>query len=148
VAWNRSYSQCFKIRNGVRQGAVLSPVLFCIYFDELLHALESARCGCYIGFCFVGVLAHADALVLLAPSASATRRLLKICETFGESYSVIFNANKSKYLMCSSSKRSYSIGLYEVPAPIFHVGGNVIEHVTNGHIWDTLSRIALMMNRI
>jgi hypothetical protein len=32
VAWNRSYSQRFNIRNGVRQGAVLSsPVLFCIY---------------------------------------------------------------------------------------------------------------------
>ena len=30
VAWNGSYSGCFKIRNGVRQGAVLSPVLFCI----------------------------------------------------------------------------------------------------------------------
>jgi Reverse transcriptase (RNA-dependent DNA polymerase) len=83
VAWNRSYSRCFKIRNGVRQGSVLSPVLFCIYFDELLHALESARCGCYIGCCFVGVLAYADDLVRLAPSASATRRLLKICDEFG-----------------------------------------------------------------
>jgi hypothetical protein len=89
----------------------------------------SARRGCYIGFCFVGVLAYADDLVLLAPSASATRRMLKICYEFGESYSVIFNASKSKYLMCSSSKRSYRIGLYEIPAPIFYIGGNVIEHV-------------------
>jgi Reverse transcriptase (RNA-dependent DNA polymerase) len=86
VAWNRSYSP----------GAVLSPVLFCIHFNELLHALESARCECYIGFCFIGVLAYADDLVLLAHSASATRRLLEICDEFGESYSVIFVANKSK----------------------------------------------------
>jgi len=57
-----------KIHNGVRQGAVLSPVLFCIYFDELIHALESAKYGCYMGLCFVGVLAYADELVLLAPS--------------------------------------------------------------------------------
>jgi Reverse transcriptase (RNA-dependent DNA polymerase) len=127
VAWNRSYSQCFKISNGVRQGAVLSPVLFCIYFNELLHALELARCGGYIGCCSIEVLANADYLVLLAPSASATRRLLKICDKFGESYSVIFNANKSKCLMCSSPKRSYRIGLYEAPIPIFYIGGNVIE---------------------
>jgi Reverse transcriptase (RNA-dependent DNA polymerase) len=119
VAWNRSHSRCFKIRIGVRQGMVLNPVLFWIYFDELLHALESAGCGCYIGFCFVGVLAYADDLMLLAPSASATRRLLKICDEFGERYSVIFNASKSQCLMCSSPKRSYRKSLHETPAPIF-----------------------------
>lgn len=39
VAWNGSYSHDIKTLNGVHQGAVLSPVLFCIYFDELIHAL-------------------------------------------------------------------------------------------------------------
>ena len=34
VAWNGCNSQFIKVVNGVRQGAVLSPVLFCIYFDE------------------------------------------------------------------------------------------------------------------
>jgi len=34
-----------KILLGVRQGAVLMPVLFCIYFDELIHALELAKYG-------------------------------------------------------------------------------------------------------
>jgi len=57
----------YKILNGVRQGAVLSPVLFSIYFDKLIHALKAAKYGCYIGFCFVGVLAYADDLVLLEP---------------------------------------------------------------------------------
>jgi len=77
-AWNGSYSHNIKILNGVRQGAVLSPALFCMYFDELTHALKSAKYGCYIGFCFVGVLAYAEDLVLLAPSQNATRNMLKI----------------------------------------------------------------------
>jgi len=55
AAWNGSYSMILRYINGVRLGAVLSPVLFCIYFDKLIHALESAKYGCYIGFCFVGV---------------------------------------------------------------------------------------------
>jgi len=58
VTWNGSYSHDIKILNGVRQGAVLSPVLFCIYFDEQMHALKSAKYGCYIGFCFIGVPLH------------------------------------------------------------------------------------------
>jgi len=41
--WNRSYSHDIEILDGVRQGAVLSPDLFCIYFDELIHALESVK---------------------------------------------------------------------------------------------------------
>ena len=31
VKWNNNYSEIFKIRNGVKQGGVLSPFLFSIY---------------------------------------------------------------------------------------------------------------------
>ena len=58
------------------KGAILSPVLFCVYFDVLLCKLSSNGDGCYIGLCFVGALAYADDLVLLAPSASAMRSML------------------------------------------------------------------------
>jgi len=38
VAWNGSYYHDIKILNGVRQGAVLSPGLVCIFFfDELIR---------------------------------------------------------------------------------------------------------------
>jgi len=32
--------------NGVKQGGVLSPVLFCLYTDGLLVALSKAGVGC------------------------------------------------------------------------------------------------------
>ena len=137
IAWNGFNSHCIRVVNGVRQGAVLSPVLFCIYFDELIHELETAKYGCYIGFCFVGVLAYADDLVLLAPSANATRRMLKICDEFGERYSVVFNADKSKCILCLANRpiRSYFVSR---PNPVFYIGGNVIQYVNEwphlGHI--------------
>ena len=36
VKWGSSHPGSFKITNGVKQGAVLSAVLFCIYIDGLI----------------------------------------------------------------------------------------------------------------
>jgi len=55
-----------------------------------------AGVGCFIGLHFVGALAYADDLILLAPSASAMRKLLAICEDYAREYSISFNALKSK----------------------------------------------------
>ena len=33
VKWNGGQSRWFHAVNGVKQGGILSPVLFCIYFD-------------------------------------------------------------------------------------------------------------------
>jgi len=43
----------------------------------------------------LGYLAYADDVVLLAPTPSAMRILLKICEEYGKEFSVVFNAAKS-----------------------------------------------------
>ena len=53
---------------GVKQGGVLSPVVVCIYMDDLLTSLKCADHGCYVGHVFVGALAYADDIVLLAPT--------------------------------------------------------------------------------
>ena len=52
--------------------------------------------GCYVGNFFVGALAYADDIVLLAPSASAMRRMLLCCDRYASDYNIIFNASKSK----------------------------------------------------
>ena len=36
VRWNGTYSENFSVSNGVKQGGVISPILFCIYVDDLL----------------------------------------------------------------------------------------------------------------
>ena len=41
--------------------------------------LESSGVGCYYGGSFVGALAYADDVVLLAPCTSALRLMLHIC---------------------------------------------------------------------
>jgi len=40
---------------------------------------------------FVGVLAYADDVVLLDPSANAMRKMLRLCDDFASDYDVKFN---------------------------------------------------------
>ena len=43
VRWKNKYSFEFSVRNGVRQGAVLSPILFCFYMNNLFKLLRDSR---------------------------------------------------------------------------------------------------------
>ena len=77
----------------------MSPILFCIYLDGLFNLLAAAQIGCFIGRVSVGCLAYADDIVLLAPTTGAMRNMLAICDSFGKKYVLVFNANKSKWLL-------------------------------------------------
>ena len=35
IRWNNTMSDSFSVSNGVRQGGILSPYLFCVYMDDL-----------------------------------------------------------------------------------------------------------------
>ena len=56
VRWNNEYSDSFGVSNGVKQGGVLSPILFCVYIDNLLMSLKKNDIGCHVGPIFVGHL--------------------------------------------------------------------------------------------
>jgi len=82
VMWNGIYYSSFLVKNGVKQGGIVSPILFCVYLDELLKRLKDSKLGCYVGDLWVAALAYADDVVLLAPTVRAMRALLDICDDF------------------------------------------------------------------
>jgi hypothetical protein len=135
VSWNKVYSDLFAISNGVRQGGILSPILFCVYINDLLVRLQKSNKGCFVGSMFVGVLAYADDIVILAPTPSSMRSLLKICDSFASEFDVKFNSIKSKCLLFSDMRaRGY------VSVPDFFIGGSRIEFVKSwSHLGHTLS---------
>jgi len=95
-------------RQARRSTESLSPLLFCVYIDNLLLRLSNSgvgSIGCYIGTNFVSALAYADDIVLMSPTPAAARKLLSICEFFAVDYDIKFNAQKSKLLMALPHNR-------------------------------------------
>jgi len=108
VSWNGVMSSYFTAVNGVKQGGVLSPVLFCLYIDDLLLSLSRSGVGCYVGSHFAGALAYADDIVLIAPTATTMPKLLGICGNYATEYCITFTAAKSKCLVVLSKKPTLS----------------------------------------
>ena len=77
MRWNNCVSTAVKMENGVKQGGVLSPTLFCIYFDELLRRLRETDVGCHVGHMSYAAFGYADDLLLLSPSIHGLEMLVK-----------------------------------------------------------------------
>ena len=102
--WKGHTSNIFNTTNGIRQGGVISPILFCIYIDELLLRLERKGSGCWVGKYFYGAIGYADDLTLLSPSIAGLRDLLNVCEEFSNEYDVKYNPDKTVCMLFSKKQ--------------------------------------------
>lgn len=104
VRWQNEESDSFFVKNGIKQGGVLSPLLFCVYMDCLLNRLQKSGVGCHLGHKFVGALAYADDVTLCAPSRYAAQKLVDICQSFADEYKVKFNSSKTRVLLFNAPR--------------------------------------------
>jgi len=78
--------------------------------------------GCYVGKFFVGALAYADDIVLLAPTPSVMWKLLQICEQYAQEYSTTFNAKKSRCMVAAPRNHHH-----------LHLSGNICHFVIDSN---------------
>ena len=92
--WNGLHSSYFHSTNGIRQGSVIPPVLYCIYQDELIKRLQENGTDCWLGHHFFGCVSYADDLTLLCLTTSGLQAMIATCEAYGSDYGVKYNAMK------------------------------------------------------
>ena len=93
VGWEGTLSESFPISNGVKQGAVLSAILFCIYIDDLIMQLRKQRNGCWINGDYVGIIVYADDIVLLSPSIDGLQDMINTCSSYTNSDNLSFSTD-------------------------------------------------------
>ena len=106
VKWDNKQSDYFKISNGVKQGRVISPLLFSCYIDKLFTQFQHSGLGCHVGSLYAGAFGYADDIALLAPFLQCLKQMISICEKYASSHSITFNPNKSKLLCYNAALTS------------------------------------------
>ena len=104
VRWNSKNSCLFSVQNGVRQGAVLSPILFSLYVNDLIEILRASKIGCFISPKYFGIVAYADDILLIAPRRDALQRMVDMCETYMINNKISFRPTKTKSLCFGVNK--------------------------------------------
>jgi len=107
ASWSNAISDSFSTLNGVKQGGVLSPILFTVYFDELFVRLKESDVGCRFGQHYAGVLGYADDISLVAPNLRALYQMLAICTEYASEYSMTFNPKKSLCMKFGSERNEH-----------------------------------------
>ncbi len=92
VRWGRAMSHSFAASNGIRQGSILSPHLFCkIYRDGMSHVLAESGTGCYVHDKCINSLSYVDDMVLIAPTVGALQTFIAICEAHAREHDIVYN---------------------------------------------------------
>ena len=99
---NNCLSRKFIIERGVRQGSVLSPSLFLLLIDSLLHRQIEANVGVSLEGIYVGTLAHVDDLRSLTCNPQSSEEQALIIHEFLTENFLQLNADKCELIIHSS----------------------------------------------
>ena len=98
-------SEEFWITKGLRQGCVLSPLLFCIYIAELKNDFKKRNVGdISIGKSRIWSLAYADDIVVLGNNSEAMEDMMRTLRRFLKERSLILSVEKTKMMVFNKGR--------------------------------------------
>ena len=86
---------CSSSAAGVKQGCILSPLLFALYIDDLIQELNAKETGVIYGDGMLSTLLYADDIVLIAPNELTLQSMIMIVEKWCKTWQMSLNVDKT-----------------------------------------------------
>ena len=93
VRWGITTTSSFLLSNGVKQGGILSPMLFNVYMDQLSIKLNRSGIVGNIGSHLINHLCYADDLCLISLSSAGMQKLLDMCSNYAIGHLLTYNGS-------------------------------------------------------
>ena len=128
VCVSGKHSDPFHVRQGVRQGGVLSMKLYQLYIADLLKEISRKGHGCSLYGDYIGSPCYADDLALVTMFPSVLQQMLNLAYNYSLKWRYTYNASKSQVLIMANPIKinnvTFKLGNTEIPTvkETTHVG--------------------------
>lgn len=132
VSYLDCLSSTFHLKQGVRQGSILSPHLYNIYTENLLEKITNDETvGTSIYGTYTGIVAYADDIIILSSTLSGLQKLVNKCNVYNNYNYIKLNPDKTEILVSGKQLVTYSsIKLSNTNIEL----SSTLKHL--GFIWD------------
>ena len=106
IKFKDQVSETFKINQGVRQGCVLSPILFNIFMADLPKLLDTSVSNVNMGTTKLNCLIWADDILLFSENEQGLTEMLKSLDKYCDVNKLTINTDKTKCMIFNKTGRT------------------------------------------
>ena len=150
IRLNGSLTESFLVSSGVKQGDIISPLLFSLYLNDLATGIKSLNCGVEINDITLAILLYADDIALIAPDESSLQKMLSFVNDWCKRWRMAINADKTQIVHFRSPRSSrtnyqFKLGVHALStvSQYKYLGVIFDEYLNFDHNASTLSSSAL-----
>jgi hypothetical protein len=113
VLVNEERSRFFEIDVGLRQGCLMSPILFAIYINGIAEEIKGAKLGARLILRReenVGILMFADDIALLADDQTELQKLMDLTYDYSRKWRFTFNYDKCAVVVFGNPEQKFAYG--------------------------------------
>ena len=108
IKFKQGLSRSFVSKCGVKQGDVLSPILFNLYINDLALKLNETQINpVELGDTSIASLFYADDIILLSSTQNGLQQSLDVLHDFCSSWKLEVNEQKSKVIVFNSNGKTH-----------------------------------------
>ena len=96
IRLNGKLTAPFDVSSGVKQGDIISPILFSMYLNDLATGIKELNCGIDVDGYNLSILLYADDIVLIAPDEKSLQKMLDFIQRWCNKWRMAINADKTQ----------------------------------------------------